>query len=101
MARWVNRYSQTTRDANEPALLALARQLGCHWWEGPPLDGWTLSHGVWIPTEIKTGAREGWESEYTPNQKAFLAFARLHGGPVQTWRYDEDVFKALDAKRTA
>lgn len=99
--RRVNRYSQTTRDANEPELVKLAKQLCAQWWEGPPMDGWRLFRGVWVPVEIKTGERHGWADEYTANQKRFLAFCAQHHAPVETWRYEEDVLKSLGAKRTA
>lgn len=101
MGRRVNRYSQTTRDANEPELVKLAQRLGCTWWQAPPLDGWTLFRGVWVPLEIKTGAREGWQDEYTPAQKRFLTFCQMHRAPVFTWRTDTDVLAALNSRITA
>lgn len=98
MGRRVNRYSQTTRDANEPDLVRLAGRFGVAWWQGPPLDGWTLHRGVWRPAEIKTGARLGWTDEYTPAQKRFLEWAALYHGPVLTLRTDEDVISAFNAR---
>jgi hypothetical protein len=96
----VHRFSQTTRDANEPELVQLGQRLGIAWWSGPPLDGWTLHRGVWLPVEIKTGEREGYVHEYTPNQRKFLRWAAEHAAPVATWRSDGDVLASAGARRT-
>jgi hypothetical protein len=97
----VNRYSQTTRDANEEVLLKVAEQLGAHWVQGPPLDGWVIWRGMWIPCEIKVPEREGHADEYTPAQLRFLRFCELHRGPHFIWRTPEDVIRSLSGQRSA
>jgi len=98
--RRVHRYSQLTRDANEDPLVQLAERLGAAWHQGPPLDGWICFRGVWVPVEIKTGARLGWADEYTPAQRRFLEWSTRRCAPVWTWRTDADVFASLGAKVT-
>jgi hypothetical protein len=97
----VNRYSQTTRDANEDPLLKLAAQLGAHWIQGPPLDGWIFCRGVWMPVEIKMPEREGLKGEYTPAQLRFLRFCSDRAAPHFVWRTEEDVIASLSARRSA
>jgi hypothetical protein len=100
MGKRVNRYSQTTRDANENPLVTLAARLGAAWWPGPPLDGWVAFRGVWRPVEIKTGAREGWADEYTPAQRRFRTWCYERHAPHLTWRNEADVMRDLGAKQT-
>lgn len=97
----VNRYSQTTRDANEPALLKIAAQLGARWIQGPPFDGWMLWRGMWVPTEIKDPEREGEKYEYTPAQQRFRRFCIEHNAPHFIWRTDDDVIASLSGRRSA
>jgi len=65
-----HRLADNTRDANEDPLIALAQQLGGHFHPGPPLDGWIVARGVWLPVEIKLPEREGTVHEYTTAAKA-------------------------------
>lgn len=93
------KYSQR-RDANEFALLELARTLGAQWRQGPPLDGWIIWRGFWLPVEIKIPEREGTKNEYTPLQKQFFSFARDYGGKWLTWRISDDVIRDLGGRRS-
>lgn len=97
----VNRYSQTTRDANEEPLLALAARFGAHWVQGPPLDGWIFWRGIWMPVEIKMPEREGLADEYTPAQKRFLRFCAERNAPRFIWRTEDDVIASLSGRRSA
>lgn len=97
----VNRFSQTTRDANEPALVTLAKKLGMGWWQGPPLDGWAIHRGVWMPVEIKLPEREGLSNEYTPAQRRFRTWCETYNGPHLIWRTDDDVIAAAGGFVTA
>lgn len=96
--RRVNRYSQTHRDGNEEVLLKVAEQMGAQWYEGPPLDGWVLWRGMWIPTEIKMPEREGQKDEYTPAQQRFLRFCEQRRGPHFIWRTPDDVILSLGGR---
>jgi hypothetical protein len=89
------------RDANEPQLVETALKFGARWRIGPPLDGWILWRGQWLPVEIKLPEREGTANEYTPLQKRFFAFCREFGGKWLTWRTDDDVIRDLGGRRAA
>jgi hypothetical protein len=101
MGTRVHRYSQTTRDANEESLLQVAQAMGGRWHEGPPLDGWILWRGLWLPVEIKMPEREGHKDEYTPAQRRFLRFCENHRGPHLIWRTVDDVIQSLNGRRSA
>lgn len=97
-----SRYAESHRDANEPALVKIAEQLGAKWYRAHPLDGWVFYRGVWLgPAEIKLPEREGLVHEYTPAQKRFLSWAQSVHAPTLLWRTDEDVLKTLNARRSA
>ena len=85
------------RDANEPALIRLARQLGavCINIQEPVdwLIGW---RGRWYPCEIKTAT-----GTYTDQQVLFIAAAKERELPVWTWRSEDDVLRSLGARRGA
>lgn len=84
------------RDANEPDLIDVARQLGAELEKIGPLDFWCGFRGRWVPLEIKTD-----EGTYTPKQVNFIARCRARGLPVWTWRTEADVLRDLGAKRAA
>jgi len=96
-----SRYAESTRDANEPALVRVAQQLGAGVWLAPPLDGWIVQRGLWRPMEIKMPEREGLAGEYTAAQLRFLTFCNTHQAPVVIWRTELDVIKSLGGKVTA
>jgi hypothetical protein len=96
-----HRLADVHRDANEAALLRIMEQLGGHWWEGGPLDGWCLQRGVWVPVEIKRPEREGTAREYTPLQKRFISWCALHNAPWHVWRDDKDVLRTMGARVSA
>ena len=85
------------RDANEPALIALARGIGavCVNIQQPVdwLIGW---RGCWYPCEIK--AEKG---TYRDAQVKFFIAAKERQLPAWTWRTEADVLQALGAKRGA
>jgi hypothetical protein len=89
------------RDANELPLIERAGRLGAAWRQGPPLDGWILWRGLFIPVEVKLPEREGLKNEYTALQKRFFSFCRLHGGKWFTWRTEDDVVRDLGGRRAA
>lgn len=89
------------RDANEPALVKHAKQLGAHWLEAGPLDGWCFHQGRWMPVEIKLPEREGLKNEYTPAQKRFFTWAQWYNAPHWVWRGEADVEFCLNARRSA
>lgn len=88
------------RDANEQALLDVASRLGAHWLEQGPLDGWIWWRGEWLPVEIKCPEREGTVHEYTPAQKRFMSWCRLHGAKWLVWRDVSDVLRDLNNNKT-
>lgn len=86
------------RDLNEDPLLRLAEQLGGHWREGPPLDGWIFHRGRWMPVEIKRPEREGLAHEFTPAQKRFVSWCQQWRAPWWVWRSEADVLRDLNTK---
>lgn len=91
----LNRYAQR-RDANEPQLVTIARQLGAQLEKAGPLDFWCGWRGKWFPVEIKTPT-----GKYTPEQVLFMARCTEHQNPHVTWRTAEDVLASLGARQTA
>lgn len=94
-------YKKNNRDGNELPLIEHAQRLGARWRQGPPLDGWLLFRGSWLPVEIKLPEREGTANEYTALQKRFFTFCREYGGKWLTWRTKDDVERDLGARRVA
>lgn len=84
------------RDANEPELLEIVKAFGAVWICAPPLDGWVIWRGQFIPVEIKNG-----KNRYTDSQVKFLAQCKERNAPVWTWREPRDVFESLGARQTA
>ena len=87
------------RDANEPALVSFARQVGALMWPlDEPVDwlcGW---RGRWIPTELKNV--DG-RNQLTEQQVLFIGAARERELPVWIWRTEDDVMRCLGARRSA
>ena len=83
------------RDKNEPALLRLARQLGIHWIEAGPLDGWIPNGAGFTPIEIKNP--DG-KNRLEPGQKDFIALCITWDWPYEIWRTDEDVIRCAQAR---
>ena len=85
------------RDANEPELIALARDIGavCVNIQRPVdwLIGW---RGCWYPCEIK--AEKG---TYREAQVLFFVAAKERALPAWTWRTEADVLASLGARRGA
>jgi hypothetical protein len=92
------RYSRNQRDTNERVLLDLALQLGGHWIEAPPLDGyiWVPRMNMLRPVEIKLPEREGAAREFTPLQRRFRSRCELIGLPILIWRSAADVLRDLN-----
>lgn len=97
----MKRYNRNRRDANEQPLLAHAKALGAEFVEAPPLDGWMLFRGTWMPVEIKVPEREGQAGEYTPAQLKFFRWCSEHRAKWWTWRVLSDVERDLGARRSA
>jgi hypothetical protein len=91
----LNRYAKR-RDANEPELVGVARQLGAQLEQVGPLDWWLGWKGNWKPVEIKTD-----KGKYTEEQILFMARCKEHGNPHLTWRTVDDVLASLNARQTA
>lgn len=91
----LNRFAKR-RDANEPELVKIARQLGAQLEQFGPLDWWMGWRGKWVPVEIKTD-----KGKYTDEQILFFARCKEHGNPVHTWREADDVFASMNARQTA
>ncbi|MGH8259826.1 MAG: hypothetical protein ACREUG_09060 [Steroidobacteraceae bacterium] len=87
------------RDANEPELVTLARQIGAHMERiNEPVDWLCGFRGKWVPVEIKNP--DG-KNRYQEQQVRFLATARERQLPAWTWRTAEDVLASLGAVQTA
>jgi hypothetical protein len=97
----VKRYNRNRRDANENALVTHAKALGADFHEAPPLDGWVLFRGVWMPVEIKIPEREGTAGEYTAAQLRFFRWCSERRAKWWTWRTLSDVERDLGARRAA
>ena len=91
------KYAQK-RDANEGALISLARQIGAEFEKIGPLDFWVGFRGRWVPLEIKNP--DG-KNQYTESQIRFLARCVERQLPVWTWREEGDVYRSLGVVRTA
>lgn len=84
------------RDANEPALITIAKQFGALWIQTGPLDGWIFYRHTWTPVEIKAP-----KGHYKPSQVKFFARCKEREAPVWVWRTERDVFESMGAKQTA
>ena len=93
-------HQHNKRDANERVLIELAEQLGGHWIEAGPLDGYIFVPrlaNLLRPVEIKLPEREGSAHEYTPAQRRFFSRCELIKLPVFIWRTGHDVLRDLNA----
>lgn len=86
------------RDANEHALVSVAREIGAMLVQAPPLDWWCWFRGRWMLVEIKNP--QGL-NKLTEGQVLFLAECKRYGVPVWIWRTERDVLDSLGARRTA
>jgi len=94
----VKRYA-ARRDANEPSLVKLARQIGAVMWPlNEPTDWLTGWRGCWYLTEIKNP--DG-GNRLTEQQILFSAAAKERELPVWIWRTEEDVLRDFGARWTA
>jgi hypothetical protein len=85
------------RDANEPQLVVLARQLGAYLYCTDDPGDWLCGfRGAWIVVEIKSE-----DGEPTPAQIRFSREARERRLPYWTWRTEDDVLRDLGARRAA
>ena len=99
----MKRHNRNTRDANEAALLTVARTLGADWLEEGPLDGWlwVARQQRWVPVEIKKPEREGHAHEYTPAQRRFFTWCKACNAPWLVWRTTADVIRDLGGRIAA
>ena len=87
MSRHATKFNH--RDANERPLVKLAGQLGIHWIEAGPLDGWIAVPGMgFVPVEIKNP--DGF-NRLQPSQKDFIALCVSRNWPYRIWRTEQDV----------
>jgi hypothetical protein len=89
------------RDANEAAILSGVEALGGLWLPGPPLDGWLYARGTWHLVEVKDPRKEGWKSEFTPEQILLLARLNERHVPYAVLRTEDDVLRLFGARRSA
>jgi hypothetical protein len=93
----MRRYARR-RDRNEPELVTLAKRLGAEMEQVGPLDWWVGWRGKWIPAEVKRPDKEGWASEFTDTETAFIERCRLAHLPFWIWRTEQDVLDCLNAR---
>lgn len=84
------------RDANEPALKAVAERLGAVIVEGGPLDLWAYARGLWVPVEVKNP--EG-RNRLQPSQVEFRQLCERIGAPTWLWRTADDVIANLQQSK--
>jgi hypothetical protein len=85
------------RDANEPALVQVARACGAYLYQTDDPGDWLCGYrGRWVVVEIKTE-----NGSPTPNQIRFSREARERRLPYWTWRTEDDVLHDLGAARGA
>jgi hypothetical protein len=95
-----------SRDANEPALVALARQLRLTMIriDQGPFDYLAGLHGRWHPVEIKnpeTHARAAGGSKLQASQISCQAEAVRANLSYWVWECEDDVLKCVGARRSA
>lgn len=83
------------RDANEPAILRVLKQMSVEWIEAGPLDGW-IYIGQWIPVEIKNP--EG-RNRLQRGQKEFIENCQALGRPHMVWRGVSDAIADVSTTR--
>jgi len=87
------------RDANEPALVALARTLGAYMVRlDTPCDWLCGYRGDWFPVECKNP--EG-KNRLEPAQIEFQTECYKRSLTIRYWRTSSDVLRDLHAKATA
>lgn len=91
-------YARNHRDDNEPELVKKALEVGAHWVEAGPLDGWVGWRGRWYPCEIKNV--DG-RNRFQEVQLSFIKQVTLRGLPVWVWRNAQDVYSSLGVRITA
>ncbi len=84
------------RDKNEPAILKELAKLGVVWVEAPPLDGWAVITGRFIPVEIKNP--DGL-NKLRPSQKRFIDQCHTLGLPYLVWRTVDDAVNDVNELR--
>jgi hypothetical protein len=89
------------RDSNEAVILSVVEPLGGLWLPGPPLDGWLWDRHGWHLCEVKRPDKQGWDSEFTDEQKRLIVRLNERQVPFRVLRTEADVLAVLGAKRSA
>lgn len=89
------------RDTNEAGILLPVTALNGLWIPGPPFDGWLWNRRCWNLCEVKRADKEGWESEFTDDQKRTVILLKERGAPFHVLRTEEDVLQLMGARRSA
>jgi hypothetical protein len=89
------------RDSNESAVLAPVAALNGFWLPTGPFDGWLWDRRHWNLCEVKDPKKEGWQNEFTDEQKLLIVQLSTRGIPFNVLRTDEDTLRLLGARRTA
>jgi hypothetical protein len=89
------------RDDNEAAILSVVEPLGGLWLPAGPLDGWLWDRRAWHLCEVKRPDKEGWQHEFTDDQKRLIVRLNERHVPFRVLRTEADVLAVLSARRSA
>lgn len=89
------------RDSNESAILAPVSALNGYWLQAGPFDGWLWDRRHWHLCEVKRSDKQGWDSEFTDDQKKLIIKLNERNIPLHILRTEDDTLKLLGARRTA
>lgn len=96
----LNRFAKR-RDANEPELVQVAREIGALMEQAPPLDWWCFFRDRWVPVEIKNPEGHHKGDGFTREQILFRARCKERAAPMWKWETVDDVLESLNARQTA
>ncbi len=90
------------RDANEPELVKIARQLGAWMVEiHEPCDWLMWYRDRWDLVEIKAPSCEGHAHEFTAAQRAFRAEAMRRGARLLVWHTLDELLESVQGRIAA
>jgi len=89
------------RDGNESTILTCVGPLNGFWLPTGPFDGWLWNRSTWNLCEIKRPDKEGWEDEFTDEQKKLILRLNERRVPFHVLRTDDDVLRLMGAQRSA
>jgi hypothetical protein len=65
------------------------------------LDGFLWDRRAWHLCEVKRPDKQGWDSEFTDDQKRLIIRLNERRIPFHVLRTEDDVLKLLNARQTA